>query len=859
MIRQHHLKRASALPVLLFLLPLLSFAEEKPTHAWMPAKHRALFDNYCLDCHDRDTQKGKLNLEDLPLQISRDIPTAEHWQNILDAINAGEMPPEKKTQIPAEEKAAFLSDLSVGMVKARNILSDSGGEITIRRLNRREYQNSLEALLGFRPDVSNLPDDDETGGFDTAGASLYFSSDQFEQYRATAKQALNFALPIRKRPQPKTVRFEGETATKAVREKADAKTIQTRQAKAYFAQQEKPASAFGFRDKQQAEKQLANAEHSQAAWAYYFSDRPESATGSVLPPGRHNGPWKNVPRFKLSCQYPGGRYKVRIRAASYPDVPEMERYVEFAFESGKERIANLDWVAKVTAPITEPEIIELEMDYPHGHAANIRLHQRNYEELYRFKVDMQWRAKNGAGRPPAIWVDYMEVEGPFFDDSLKRLPELLKPIEDLKDPQYAKELIDRFATVAFRGQTPEPAYATKLAQYYQKLRDEGLNRRLATIDCLSLILSSPSFLYLKEGGSDAEKSGPLSDRELAVRLAMFLWSAPPDEALLELAAAGQLNDPAMLRQQTDRLLRDPRAEYFLAGFGHQWLDMKRLDMFEFNSLIHPNFDETVRRSARQEVVQTLRHALNERLSLDTLLKADFVMVNDVLGEFYGLENVRGPAFRKVALASDSPRGGFLGMAAVHVMGSDGQRSSPVERGAWVLRHLLHDPPPPAPANVPMLEHEDAILPIRDLQKRHQEEPQCAQCHKKIDPIGYGLENFTAAGLWRETERVVLPQTGNPRRQGVPDFRTFPIDPSGQLPRAEGFKNYFGMRDEIATGYNESFARGFAEHLLAYGLGRPFEISDYNLATDITSQARENGNDIAAFVHALVQSKAFQQK
>ena len=183
--------------------------------------------------------------------------------------------------------------------------------------------------------------------------------------------------------------------------------------------------------------------------------------------------------------------------------------------------------------------------------------------------------------------------------------------------------------------------------------------------------------------------------------------------------------------------------------------MARLDMFEFQAEHHPEFDEAIRTSARQEVYAGIQHLIDEQLPLETLLKADFVVIDDVLADYYGIPNVSGSEFRKVAVPADSVRGGLLGAAATHIMGSDGQRSSPVERGAWVLRHLLNDPPPPPPANVPMLSRlDDKVLAVRELQKAHQEAPQCAQCHRKIDPIGYGLENFTAAGLWRDHEIVV---------------------------------------------------------------------------------------------------------
>jgi len=182
---------------------------------------------------------------------------------------------------------------------------------------------------------------------------------------------------------------------------------------------------------------------------------------------------------------------------------------------------------------------------------------------------------------------------------------------------------------------------------------------------------------------------------------------------------------------------------------------------------------------------------------------------------------------------------------VLAMGSDGIESSPVERGAWVLRYLLNDPPPPAPPNVPQLSRlADKPLTARERVLAHQEEPQCASCHRKIDPIGFGLENFTAAGKWRTEDKH--------------GKKTYDIDPSGKFHKGPEFADYFEMRDLIAQKEND-FARGFTEHLIGYGLGRPFGFTDEDLANEITSVAKQEDHSVSAFVHALVQSKAFITK
>jgi hypothetical protein len=199
----------------------------------------------------------------------------------------------------------------------------------------------------------------------------------------------------------------------------------------------------------------------------------------------------------------------------------------------------------------------------------------------------------------------------------------------------------------------------------------------------------------------------------------------------------------------------------------------------------------------------------------------------------------------VSLPPDFPRGGLLGTAAVLAMGSDGIESSPVERGAWVLRYLLNDPPPPAPPNVPQLSRlDDKSLTTRERLRAHQEEPQCANCHRKIDPIGFGLENFTAAGKWRT-------QDGHGRR-------AYDIDPSGKFHNGPEFANYFELRDRIAEREND-FARGFTEALIGYSLGRSFGFTDEDLAIEMMTSAKNKKNSVSEFIHALVQSKAFASK
>jgi hypothetical protein len=364
------------------------------------------------------------------------------------------------------------------------------------------------------------------------------------------------------------------------------------------------------------------------------------------------------------------------------------------------------------------------------------------------------------------------------------------------------------------------------------------------------------FLYLAEPNPGPQPKS-LTGGELATRLSYFLWGAPPDAILQQVGHSGALLQPDTLRAQTERLLNEPRTNDFLKSFLDQWLSLDRLDFFEFNPRLHPKFDASVKIAARDEIYESFSYLLQNNGSLRHVLKADHVLVNKVLADFYDLPNVHGDQFQKIPLPKASPRGGLLGMAAVLAMGGNGEKTNPVERGAWVLRKLLNTPPPPPPANVPQLARlAGKLLTTRERSQAHQEFPQCASCHRKIDPIGFGLENFDAAGLWRTEDTFqVLDDKGKP----VPNAKkTWQIDPSGVLHKGPAFSDYFALRDHIAT-QTKPFARGFAASLLEYSLGRSCGFSDEPLLDEILQHAGACDYGMREFIHALVGSEAFHRK
>ncbi|MDF1814319.1 MAG: DUF1592 domain-containing protein [Verrucomicrobiales bacterium] len=840
--------------ILLFLLPLVSAAGE--SGAILPEKHFSMFEKYCLDCHDSATEKGEVNLEDLSFTLTDDIATAELWNKVLDAMNSGEMPPHDKTQVPDKEKTAFLRDLSEQMVLARSIFSDTGGEIALRRLNRREYANTLEELLGVRPDTSFLPDDQANAEFDTLGGSLYFSSDQLEQYLATARRTLELALLAKAPKESAITRVEPEEFYYPHFAKVAAARLD--RAKRYYEWEaaggtDEIAKEYGYLDGWQAGRQLSSFQRDYPALDKWLS-APENRKGTALMITiKDSFTQTKLPQIRA---WQPGRYIIRVKAGAYLEDPARFRYLEFVRREGQ-NVTRLGW-RKVSAPVGKPETIEFEIDHQPGVDAAYWVQKRTHMERGDKNLESEF-LKEGRHTPWGVWIDWAEIEGPLPARKKSPVASLLaEKSGGQSESDHARDLLAKFATHAFRGETPNEEYLGKLMEHFETGREAGKKWKEALIDPLSIVLSSPSFLYLVEateigdgetgGLGDGETGGRLSGRELATRLSYFLWSAPPDEELLAFGQSGELSEPEVLRKQTERLLAEERAKRFVRHFTHQWLDMHRLRMFSFDARTFPDFDEGARDCAGEEIYETFATILAEGLPLRNLLKSDFVVINDLLADYYGIEGVKGSHFRKVTLPGDSPRGGLIGTAAIAAMGSDGQRSSPVERGVWVLRHLLNNPPPPAPPNVPQLSRfEDDVLSARELQKAHQEEAQCAQCHQKIDPIGYGLENFSAAGLWRDSETILG------RKQKV--LATFPVQPSGQFTDGTSFADYFELREVVADRIDD-FAMGLTEALITYGLGRPFGFSDQELAFSIVQQAAGSEYAIAEIIYALVQSEAF---
>ena len=853
--------------------------------ARMEAGHAAFLQANCGKCHAGEDTDSGVRLDDLPLEITT-TEGADRWQKVMNVLNSGEMPPAEEPQPDREAKTEFLADLAQTLVVARKVIGEQGTRQIIRRLNKREYKNTIRDLLGVEIDVTELPQDGGAGAMDTVGAGLAMSSDQFESYLALGRKAVEEAIAAQKgaaaKPQPyhrDSEAFVNERQHKIMKqhEEAYAKYVAWTAAidelaklpehadvvaditkrmgsrgdfkSQYYREWDrlvgKPdVKQYGYNDAGSLDFFARNSALKVLPTLKDYYERPATETGVYL--GCHMV--HSTESHKIPDRWPPGEYVYRYRIAATDDAEWHQRFVQFGIKGGG--LDNFDLMSthEVTGTLENPQILEVKVRVGSGpnRIFSIREKRRIKRGTDNDRFEKSFR-KIGRGPTPVIWVDWVEIEGPLPPEPGASEPVSL--IAATQDAAGARDVIERLATRAFRGEPPKPEYIDRLVKLFEARIATGDSFEDALERSLSVVLASPPFLYLAEPG-EAARTRPLSGVELANRLSYFLWSGPPDEELLGYAARGDLAKPDVLAAQVDRLIASDRFEAFVAGFLHQWLDMERLDFFEFDAEKHRDFDDSMKVAARWEVYETFAYVLRADGSLRQLLSSDEVVVNGLLAKYYGLEGVTGDDFRAVSLPAGSPRGGLLGMAAIHAMGSDGIASHPIHRGVWVAKHLLNDPPPPAPPNVPQLSRlEGKLLTTRERFEAHQEEPQCASCHRRFDPIGFGLENFDAAGLWRTTDFYDKKGVGK---------KEWEIDPAGKLHGGPAFKDYFELREIVAERV-DAFARSLTEALVEYGLGRPCGYADEELVATILSRAKAKDWQLREFIQALVASQEFQSK
>lgn len=817
------------------LVALVS-ANEPPATLMPKAKLEPFLKIYCIRCHGPEKQKGDVRFDEVNWEITNN-DIAQRWQDVLDVLNGGDMPPEDEEQPSQEVLSHALDTLTGTLLKARKQLTDRGGEIAMRRLNRREYANTIRDLFGFIVPADMIPEDGEAASFDTVGTDQFFTANHFEKYLDLGREivAQGFTWAGKPREAVSTAHREPEeNVTQRLRE-----TLADLDNKMRMKNEGKTWKEMGFEDAGEAEIVFSQFKF-RAGKPRQYLQYPQVESGIYLAVVNNE-----TRRFGINRGGdPRGSYRFRVRGGIVGEPPEIRQFVRATDNE------NTVGVMRIRGTETSPEVVEIGYRPTLGQRS-VSLHiEENRADI---RVLEHYLTKLKSEDPWAsIWIDWLEIEGPFYPKDRAFFETLIHPQTPERGKQTmvwndanARELIERFAIEAFRHREPEKAYVDQLVAMFEKSRAEGQKFDQAMGEVMAVVLASPGFLFLQEASKADGRRHELDARELAIRLAYFLWSSAPDAELYRAAADGSILKPEILRAQVDRMLLDAKSLAFTDGFASQWAALKRFDAITIDENVMFRFNQGVRHSATREVLEFFRTLVAENLPASNLIDSDFVVINSLLGAHYGIAGVESDAFQKVSLPAESPRGGLLGQAAFLIAGSNGERSSPVIRGALVMEKLLHDKPPPPPPNVPELGSASKTpLTNRQLVEAHQKRAQCASCHQKMDVIGFGLENFDVIGQWRDTETV--------------GRKEVPIATGGTLPGGGAFADIEGLKAALLS-EKDALARELVESLLAYSLGRTIEFSDADAIEAILDELKREDYPVRSMIHAVTASRLFHTK
>ncbi len=791
-----------------------------PTVAY-PEHAQQFIKQYCLDCHNAETQEGKLRLDEHP-NAEQLLQNKQLWWRVLKNVRAELMPPAKSDQPSQAERKALAAwiERDVFGIDPQN---PPAGPRSFRRLNRTEYRQTIRDLMGidFNAEIVFPPDD--TGfGFDNVGDALSISPMLLEKYVQAATAVVAEAVPTVTWIKP-TRRITGHQ---------------------------------------------------------FKSD--QGIDGDRI---RHNQP--TTVGYVFKAQHVG-KYQIKIHERLHGSFDfHPGRYsIEFRIDDSVIHASQYKWEEH------KDVVHNIEVDWTVGdHPFSVTLQTLADKESE--------EGKDPAQGPDERFVSYqlvdVQIVGP-VDSDLREHPDRYQrffhrdeppaaqgdPTGDAQVRQYAREILERFATRAFRQPVASASIDRLVTMALVHQRDTSATFEAGIAKAMTAVLASPKFLFKLEAPLDAaalsatdphpQSSVLVSEHTLASRLSYFLWSSMPDETLFELAQQGKLR--ADLDHQVQRMLKDQRADAFAKNFVGQWLrarDVEHTSMdavaalgyakeFEelrqklqgrfgrrrggpppdpetakalarFRELIamREKLSPSVRTAMRRETEMSFEYIVSEDRSLVELLDADYVFVNSELAELYGIPNVRGKEMQRIKLPEGSPRGGVLTQGTMLLVTSNPTRTSPVKRGLFILDNLLGTPAPPAPPNVPALEDAqnrfgDRQPSLRELLAVHRENALCSSCHARMDPLGLALENFNAFGGFREVE------AGGP------------IDASGELITGEKFSNVAELKRILATTRRADFYRCVTEKMLVFALGRGLDMQDEWTVDQIVGQLEAGRDD-----------------
>ena len=813
-------------------LSLLAVADQNTVGPIAAEQNAAAFlEKYCIQCHGDQKQKADRRFDTLSSKIET-LDDLGRYQEVVDQLNLESMPPEGKPQPSASERLAMIDVLTHRIENAHAELNASGGHSVLRRLNAWEYRQTIGDLLGLNVDVwdpsEDFPEEVIVDGFDNNGAGLVTSGMLMEHYLRASEEAIRRATKFGKRP---------------------VSTSYTQTSPFYF-------SGKGYEDLPKLFK------------VDRFRFTPDTPFTDLY--GRHyrGGHIGFLPLVRQGGVPHSGIYTIRVKAAAIsrhhdygkalgdfrngdPLVMEIAAVDRRGSVESTGNVSKMISLARVELTNEEPEWFEWDVYMEAGFEPEVRFrngpmaakrmvrmlttHAADKPEFKPF-VDMKGGLEKAHGvlkgyQGPRLRVWEIGIEGPHVDvwptaGHRALYGDLTR--EEL-DAETIHQQLELFAEKAFRRPPVEGE-----VEPIQELVAESLKAGVDPLEAFQLgcqaILCAPGFLYLNLG------EGPLEEIALASRLSYFLWSSPPDEMLLNLAVHKNLK--AELPEQVTRMLADPRSDQFIHHFVRRWLDLDNIGEMPPSAEFLEYYRDNLQVAMRQETEMFFRHVLDTNQNVQDFLDADYSFLNRELALHYGIEGVQGNGLQKVSLQG-SRRGGLIGHGTFLTASANGVDTSPVVRGIYVLEKVLGYSPPPPPPDVPLIEPDiRGAVSIRDQLLKHRNVATCAECHRKIDPLGFALENYDAIGGWRdEYDGKVL------------------IDSSGKLPDGDSFETPAEFQDALLR-RKDQFTRCITEKLLAYALGRELEVSDRPVIDEIVQEISSPGKGLRDLIKEIVASRSF---
>lgn len=758
---------------------LLLFAAGSALAFAQPPNARALFDRYCVSCHN-----DRVRTSGVSLSPSAKLDAAL-LENVVRKLDHRHMPP---LGLPRPDEASYKSavaSLTDSLDRAATANPNAGRTGAFRRLNRFEYQNAIRDLLAVDFNVASLlPADETSHGFDNITVEN-LSPTLLERYLSAAAKISRLAVgsPIRT-----------------------------------------PSS-----DVIMIPPDLTQEEHIEG-----------------LPLGSRGGALATY-HFPVS-----GKYELQVRLARDRDERveglDTPHRVELTLDGARLGLftvnpvprgtdhQNVDKHLTVTVPVTAGPH-QIGVSFLRKTAALLETARQPYQA--HFNMDRHPRVQ------PAVYsisvLGPYEATGPGDSPSRRRIF-----ICSEQTDACASQILSNLLRRAYRRSVTPADLETPLKFYREARAAAGFDNGIEM--ALRALLVNPQFLFrIEKDPPGATRGAPhrLTDFELATRLSFFLWSSIPDDTLLDLAARGQLRNPAVMEQQVKRLLADPRSDALVNNFAGQWLYLRNLESTTPDPRQFPDFDENLRQAMRRETELFFASVVREDRPVSNLLRADYTFVNERLARHYGIPHVYGSRFRRVSLDGQPARGGLLSQASILTVTSYSTRTSPVIRGKWILSNILGTPPAPPPPAVPQLKEAAAgpgakSLSMRERVAEHRANPACAGCHNLMDPIGFAFENYDAVGRWRTTEGGV------------------PVDASGVMPDGTKFTNAADLQNALLR-RPELFTSTLAEKLLIYALGRGVEPYDAPAVRQIVQQAATKDYRFSSLILGIVNSPPFTMR